>query len=178
MSENKTLISFLKKKGINNIEYNDGTIQILYKNSDFKIFLKYYPNVVHYYVNLPKIIMDYKKGESIKKLKTKLNRKDFNSAVYKNILKIQEWIKPELFKQRNKKKNLEKLTTELQIYYTDKYGDINIDYYEYIHQIQISFRKKEKNITHIIVHTRDNNTYYLSTIINNYNKIIHEKNIK
>jgi len=146
------LIKYLNKKGIVDIEDDsDKRIDVIYSKCDIKLIIRLYlyPKDIGYetpgetpkYKNSSKYTTYYRKnsyyriggdvcrrvgGDNINKLKTKFNRNDFNSAVYKNILLIQTWLDPILEKKKKEKDDLNNYASELEFYFKDKYGDAKL----------------------------------------------------
>lgn len=140
------LIKYLKKKCYEKFETKQNTLIVYYTKEGISLPIKIYfnyRNFVSYdtldvfptYKNTGKYIT-YKlngrtvnkkcRGENIKNLKTKFNRKDFNSAVYKNLIKIQQWLDPTINRILENNRDLENYTKEIKYYYEDKYGKDNI----------------------------------------------------
>lgn len=136
------LIKYLKKKNYEKFETTYDSLVVYYTKDgvslpirlyfDYKNFVSYdtldvfptYKNTGKYITYRSNGRTIHKKcgGENIRNLKTKFNRKDFNSAVYKNLIKIQQWLDPSIERILENKRDLENYTKEIKYYYEDKYG--------------------------------------------------------
>lgn len=191
------LVKFLKKKGFNDIEIHDNYIDIFYTKFEIRIPIRIYIHHDKLSYKTPNCRLKYKKtgkflifqrkstglrrggdvhgyfgGENIKKLRTKIKRKDINSAVLKNIKKIIEWVEPEMKKKKENQDDINNYTSELKFYFDDKYGKgnstINIDNC-YNGEKLIKVKIKKKNIIENQVIKYKNGEYILVSINQYYN---------
>lgn len=143
------LIKYLNKKGLIDIKVDPNDyIDVFYCKYEikFRIRLEIYsskhikyssPDVSPKYKNHCKYVTYYRKadwrrrggevrrrvgGDDINNLKTSYNRKDINTAVYKNILLIQTWLDPILEQKKKTREELNDYASELKFYFNDKYG--------------------------------------------------------
>jgi hypothetical protein len=196
MDDINKLVKFLHKKGITDVktddEYNN-FLDVYYIKHEIKtkIRLFFYSSYVKYetpgtYLEYP-VAYDKRNRiirKSIYRLKTTFNRKDFNSAVYKNIKIIQTWIDPVAERKKIRNENLNNYTKELEYYFKDKYGNVKLDIYDRysvkdkpIKTISATIKFKYHTETHDIRY--EDGEYYLICIQKYYdNKKIYKQREK
>lgn len=154
------LTRYLKRKGLNvNEDCEDSyRLEIIYTKhyTTHKIYLRiYYDEISYstdaylYTVYVTRRNNKRRSTENINKLKTKHNRKDYKNAVYKNVLRIIGWLDKIAEKEKEEQDRKTNYASELEFYFKDKYGNVDLNVNDWGGEIHISATVRYGKDNHI-----------------------------